>query len=118
MAEILHIYSSLVPPADGEEPREIVSSEITLEGKLYGMLANVYDRADEECNIPIRFLPAKDGKQFNEVRSALIALVEKPTLTKVTQLGRRLSSVTTHRSGLGLLFAIVGKADGEQKLLL
>ena len=118
MAEIYHIFSSLVPPGKHEATIEIRGSSITLEGKLYGMLANIYDKADEECNIPIRFLPARDGTQNNEVRSAIVDLVEDPTLDKATALAHRLSGVSTGRSGLGLLFLIVGKAGDDHKLLI
>lgn len=118
MAQITHIFSSLVPPTKNTEPTDVQGSVISLDGKLYGMLANVYDRADTECSIPIRFLHASDGSQFNEVRTALIDLVTEPTLAKANKLAERLSSVTTGKSGLGLLFVIIGESDGERKVLL
>ena len=118
MGEIYHIFSSLVPPGKHDDAIEIRGSSITLEGKLYGMLANIYDRADDECNIPIRFLPARDGTQINEMRTALVDLVADPTLDRAIALAQRLAKVSTNRSGLGLLFVIVGKCDDEHKLLI
>jgi len=118
VAEIYHIFSSLVPPGKHDPTIEIHGSPITLEGKLYGMLANIYDKADEECNIPIRFLAAPNGTQSNEVREAFVDLVEEPTLERVTRLAQRLSAVSTARSGLGLLFVIVGKVGNDHKLLI
>lgn len=117
MAEITHIFSSLVAPGKHEtEPAEIHGTAIPLAGDLFAMLANVYDKAEEECNIPISFL--SDGAQNNEVRTEFVRLVEHPTLARANKLGERLSSVTTGRSGLGLLFFVLGNAGNRKKLLV
>jgi hypothetical protein len=119
LSNIEHIYSSLVSPSKGVNEAElepIHGTSIPLNGDLFAMLANVYDRADDECNIPIRFI--SDGSQNNVVRDALITLVEKPNVTKANNLAERLSSVTTNRSGLGLLFFVLGNEDREHKLLI
>lgn len=59
-----------------------------------------------------------DGTQTNEVRIALIGLIAEPTLEHATKLAERLGSVTTGRSGLGLLFFVIGKEGNEHKLLV
>jgi hypothetical protein len=97
---------------------EISGTGIPLNGDLYAMLANVYDKSGEECTTPIRFVGGVDGTQTNEVRSALIELMDEPTLDRATKLAERLGGVTTGRSGLGLLFVVIGMEGGEHKLLV
>jgi len=119
MAEITHIFSSLVPPGRPEsEPSEVSSTAIPLNGDLFAMLATVYDKSDQECTTPIRFLGGEDGTQTNEVRAALIDLLENPTLERANQLAERLCRFTTGRSKLGLLFLVIGTEEGEHKLLV
>lgn len=117
MGEITHIFSSLVAPGKHEEdPGEIHGTAIPLDGDLFAMLATIYDKAEEECNLPIRFI--SDGSQNNEVRTMLIDLIEEPNLHRANKLAERLRSVTTGRSGLGLLFCLIGNENGRQKLFL
>lgn len=119
MAEITNIFSSLVPPGRqaGDLP-EINGAVIPLNGDLFAMLANVFDKSDQECTTPIRFLGGEDGTQTNDVRTAFIELITDPTLDRANALAERLCRVTTGRSGLGLLFFVIGTEGGEHKLLV
>ena len=118
MAEIEHIFSSLIPPRadDDNDAEPIHGATLPLSGDLFAMLANIYDRADQECTIPIQFV--SDGKQSNAIRTAFIDLVAKPHLKRANSLGKQLSNVTTGRSGLGLLFFVIGTDGKETKLLV
>jgi hypothetical protein len=117
VGEITHIFSTLVSPGKHEvEPEEIHGTAIPLDGDLFAMLATIYDKAEEECNLPIRFV--SDGAQHNDVRSEFIALIEKPTLQRASKLAELLGSVTTARSGLGLLFFVIGQEGNRHKLLV
>lgn len=118
MTVISTIFSTLVPPRSSNEPIEIRGATIPLAGKLYTMLEAIYAKADSECRTPIRFVTAPDGTQNNEVRSSFIALVESPSLDQAKKLGERLCGVTTDRSGLGLLFFVLGKDGNEHKLMV
>jgi hypothetical protein len=117
---ISRIFSSLVPPGkhgDPEAPERILGTEVALHGNLFKMLSDIYVKSDEECNIPIRFLMAKDGAQQNDVRTELVNLIQHPTLAAANQLGARLRDVTNLKSGMGLLFVVLGGA-GEPKVVL
>ena len=119
MADITHIFSSLVPPRGHTgEPVEIHSANLPLEGALYGMLSNVYIKSDAECTTAVQFILATDGSQNNEVRAAFIELVGSPDLAKVEALAVRLSAVTPGKAGLGLLFFVIGKEGDQHKLLV
>jgi len=106
------ILSYLVPPGKSNpNPEEVRGTEIPPTGKLATMLIDAFLKADKECDIPIRFVPAVDGQQQNEVRTRIIELIKSPTLQNGQVLAERLRNVTTGKSGLGLLFLMVG-ADG------
>jgi hypothetical protein len=81
------------------------------------MLADIYAKSDEECNIPIRFLMAEDGTQENEVRTELIQLISQPTLGRPNALGARLRDATNLKSGMGLLFVVIGGSKDHKVMI-
>jgi hypothetical protein len=117
---IVHIFSCLVPPGKAEPvPNQVRGTEIPLNGDLlYNMLSDVFRKSDEECTIPIRFLHAEDGTQQNPVRSEIINLIRTPSLALAQQLGSRLHLATTDKSGLGLLFLLLGESGAEKKVVI
>jgi hypothetical protein len=117
---ISRIFSSLVPPGkhgDPEKPELVLGTEVALQGNLYKMLADVYAKSEQECHIPIRFLMAEDGTQHNDVRTELITLLQHPTPSAANRLGARLRDVTNLKSGIGLLFFVLG-GSGEHKVVI
>lgn len=115
---ITKIFSHLVPalPESGEVP-DLKGAEIKVRtGTLFSMLSSVYERAKDECRTPIRF--ATEGEQVNPCRSELVATLESGTIDAAAALATRLCAVTTGRSGLGLLFQIVGETGGTRKIVL
>jgi hypothetical protein len=82
------------------------------------MLSGVFEDADKDCDIPIRFLMADDGSQHNEVHSLLVDFVETPDQSDGMPVAERLRDFTTRRSKLGLLFLILGVDDGYKKLVV
>jgi hypothetical protein len=119
--KITRIFSSLVPPGkhgDPDAPEPILGTEVALQGNLFKMLSDVYAKSDEECNIPIRFLMAEDGTQQNEVRTALVELIQHPSLDGANTLGSRLRDVTNLKSGMGLLFFVLGSAGDSNKVVI
>jgi hypothetical protein len=116
---IKKIYSYLVPPGKHlEELPQLSGTEITLEGRLFRMLSDIYDKADAECNIPIVFLPAVDGAQKNECRHDLVSLLRRNAQSTAVLFANRLMKATTHKSGLGLLFIIIGKENDKYKCVI
>ena len=118
--KILRIFSSLVPPGkhgDLDAPEPIRGTEVALQGNLFRMLADVYVKSDEECNIPIRFLMTEDGTQQNEVRTALVELIQHPSLDGANMLGARLRDVTNVKSGMGLLFFVLGSPEDNKVVI-
>ena len=117
--EIYKIFSFLVPPGKHKDiDISIPGADLPLNGRLFKMLADVYLRSDKECNIPILCSPAIDGEQQNDFRDELIMLLKQKSITTATRLAYRLYSVTTNKSGLGLLFIIMGQDDLKQKIVI
>jgi len=116
---IEQVHSYLVHPAkNAEEQPNIGGTRIPRGGSLFRMLNGVFDRASEECNIDIVFRAGGGGEQQNECRDLLVSYVHQPTLVRGRLIASRLQVVSTHRSGLGLLFLMRGQVDGEQRLVI
>lgn len=118
--KIARIFSALVPPGkhgDPDAPDPVLGTEVALQGNLFHMLSDIYVKSDEECHIPIRFLMAEDGTQQNDVRTELIKLIQHPTIEAATQLGARLRDVTNIKSGMGLLFLVIGGVDDHKVVI-
>lgn len=118
-AEITNIYCYLVHPGKlGEKAPAVMGTEIPLKGSMFQMLKDIYGKSESECNIPINFAMNGNGEQVNQVRNLILDFLKNYSLAAGFALGKRLQTVTTARSGLGLLFLTVGKADGAHKLIL
>ena len=113
------LHSYLVHPSksDAEQPA-IGGASLPNSGRLYTMLEDVYNKSDNECNIDISFDHNEDGEQQNDCRDALVDYIDAPSLAKGRTIAKRLQLVTTHRSGLGLLFLIVGRESADHKVLI
>jgi hypothetical protein len=112
-------HSFLVHPAKHEEePPEISGTQIRRRDPVYKMLTTVFDRASDECDIEIVFQVGDDGVQQNECRDLVVAYAQEPTVTHGRRVAERLQAVTTHRSGLGLLFLMTGQLNDEHKLVI
>ena len=116
---IERIHSFLVHPAKHSDRQpDIGGAHIPHSGLLYKMLTGVFDRAPEECDIEIVFRPDENGQQKNECRDLMVAYAKQPTVPNGRLLVGRLQQVSTHRSGLGLLFLIKGKEGGNHRLVI
>jgi len=111
------ILSYLVPPGKGqEEPEEVSGTLVPLSGNLFAMLSAVFEKSGAECKVPIRF--TTDGSQENPVRDEMRDLLKTPTLAKGRKLAERLRDVSTGKSGLGLLFLLVGQDGPAHKIVV
>ena len=116
--EIFKAHSYLTHPAKAVHPKpKIRGADVPSGTKLYEMLADVLEKSATECDIEISFDPA-NGEQQNQCRDLITAYVDSPTLPRGRKIAESLQSVTTNRSGMGLLFLVVAKKENQSKLLV
>jgi hypothetical protein len=116
---VQHIHTYLVHAGKGvKQPPKIGGASVALEGKLYGLLNDIYVASERECDIDISFSPTKDGKPQNPCRDLILSYLSNPTLANGRSIAERLEKVTDKRSGLGLLFLIAGKEGRDHKIVL
>jgi hypothetical protein len=82
------------------------------------MLTRLFELADEECDVEIVFRPGEGGRQQNECRDLMVAYAADPSIQAGRLLAGRLQAVSTHRSGLGLLFLMKGEENGKHRLVV
>lgn len=114
--ELIHTY--LIHPSKGSAAVAAGGTEVPLTGKLHRMLNDVYEAAPHECNIDIAFNPGPNGAQVNACRDLVIGHLRQRNLLSGRALAERLGSVTTKRSGLGLMFLLIGMEDARQRIVL
>lgn len=113
------IHCFLVHPAKSVDTQpDIGGTTVPKSGKLYLMLESIFERAKEECSTEISFNHNMDGKQQNDCRDLLLDYIQKPHLPRGRKIALRLQAVTTNKSGLGLLFLMVGQENQHAKLVL
>ncbi len=116
--EISLIYSYLVNPSKHEKEQPIIGGvKIPLSGKLFKMLNEIFIKADTECSIPICFIPEKN-EQKNICLGEIIEFINNKNIEAGRKLAERLQTVTTSKSGLGLLFLILSKNKNSYKFLI
>jgi hypothetical protein len=101
---------TITPPVQG--------TTVPLTGKLFGMLSDLYNKSDTECDIPIRFVMDQDGTQHNEMRSLITNYISDPTQVIGNTIAERLSRNTNSIPGLGLLFLILGMERNKHKVVI
>jgi hypothetical protein len=117
--QLTTIISFLITPGKNIIPIPAVQgTSIATTGKLHQMLLNVFDKSDVECFLPIRFVMSPEGKQENPARDLIISFCNDPSMDNGQSLAERLCAVTTNKSGLGLLFIMLGFGDQSKKLVL
>ncbi|MCA8909420.1 MAG: hypothetical protein KDA64_16260 [Rhodospirillaceae bacterium] len=115
--ELVHTF--LVHPSKGRNDRpEINGTRLPLSGSIFDLLAAVYDRSEQECDIPIIFRHTTSGSQQNDCRDLIIEHLRDRKLSSAKLLAERLSKSTDGRSGLGLLFVIVGSSGLNKKVVV
>ena len=113
-------HSFLVQPAKLLEPQPPTSGTVVpMEGQLFVMLQDLCRRAPSECRIEIVFRPSEDGTTKNEARAYLETYANHPSLESGRLIAAHLQSVTTRRSGLGLVFLVKGATpSGSHRLVI
>jgi hypothetical protein len=117
--KISSIHSFMIHPGKHlETPREISATAVGHGGRLFGMLKRIFDGAEAECQHDIAFIPDEDDEQSNACRDSVLAYIKDCDLPKGRMIAKRLQSVTTNKSGLGLMFLILGQRRGETKIVI
>lgn len=116
---VQHIHTYLVHPKKGSAgPSQANGTLVSLEGKIFQLLEDVYIRSDQECQIDITFSPTPDGRQQNDCRDLICSYINEPALASGKAIANRLEMQTDGRSGLGLLFLILGKEGRDRKVVI
>ena len=97
---------------------EIKATPVDKEYLLFKKLEEVYYKSDLECRIEIGFTPDQAGGQANPCRGDLLNYIKRPHISVGNKLATRLQSVTTNKSGLGLLFLMSGTEETKRKLVV
>jgi hypothetical protein len=79
-------------------------------GRLFHMLAHIFDHAEADSPTDIGFDADALGQPRNACRDLLLAYVRDPHLDAGRAVALRLQQVTNPRSGTGLLFLMLGRA--------
>lgn len=117
--KIIAAHSYLVyPDKSAEEPRSIRGTSVTSEEGSFNMLQQIFDEAPRECRYDISFSPTENGAQKNTCRDLFLAYVKSPDLDVGHEIAERLRGITTKRSGLGLLFLILGKEGASYRFVV
>jgi hypothetical protein len=114
---ITGIHTFLVHPKS-REAAEIGGADVPLAGKLFDLLNGVYEKSEQQCNIDISFNMGIAGDQQNNVRDLILAYITASSIETGRFIAKKLQSATDGRSGMGLLFLIIGQEGLEQKLVI
>ena len=117
--EIGSVHSFLVHPGKNlDAPHAINGTAVGNNGRLFDMLKRVFDSAEDECQHDIAFVPDKETEQRNNCRDSFLAYLGTRDLSTGRQVAKRLQAVTTNKSGLGLLFLMVGEHKEVTKIVV
>lgn len=117
--ELKTIHCFLVHPAKRQEIQPAIGGTLVPKrGLLYSMLKGIFDKAEVDCRTDISFNHDAAGKQQNDCRDLLLAYINSHRVDDGRNIALRLQAVTTQKSGLGLLFLMVGSDGNRSKLVL
>jgi hypothetical protein len=100
------------------EPRPISGTNVPLEGAVFKLLEDVYEKSERECSIDIAFNQPAEDVDSNPCRSLLLAYARAPSVATGLPLATRLAAYSTRRSALGLLFLATGMVGLQRKILI
>ena len=85
---------------------------------MFDMLKEIFGKAETDCSTEISFMHGSDGNAKNECRDLLLAYVKSHKVDDGRMLALRLQAVTTQKSGMGLLFLMLGHEAGKTRFVL
>ncbi len=111
-------FAFLVHPGKGiATALAINGAEVQRTGRLFNLLEGIYVRTDQECDIEITFA-STNGAQQNDCRDLICKFIRRPNLKNGAAIASRLQIHSDGRSGLGLLFLIVGNEAAGSRIVL
>lgn len=118
--QVTAIHSFLVSPNDKDNGNSelIRGTPVEPEDALFDMMRQVFNDAPRECQYDICFSHDEHGRQENACLSLLFEHIQTPDLDTGRAIAERLKNVTTKRSGLGLLFLILGRQDDRFRIVV
>lgn len=116
---IAKAFAYLIPPGKGlQKAPTIGSNEIALSsGKLVNMLEGIFSGSAGPHDFEITFNAAPDGSQENKCRSLFIDFQDSPKIDTGLPIAQRLQLTTDNRSGIGLLFLLIGDHGLKKRLV-
>ena len=117
--EIKSVRSYFVHPSKNEdEQKKITSTKVPKNNQVFDMLESIFKKSEQECLINIIFKPDEHGKQKNAFKDLLVDYATHDTAAHGLKIAEALQSVTTKRSGLGLLFVVLASDGAKSKIML
>lgn len=114
---ITEVFAFLSGPHKGVSPTPKPSGlSITLAGPLFEHINDLFGKSSSDCNVEISL--RSDGNQRNEFRELLVEFASTGSYSAAEKISERLSSITTRRSKLGLLFLIRASDNARLAVLL
>jgi len=113
------INSYLTQPAKNTKPQpKVFGATIGDDASLRSMLNEVYEKSQTECDTAVIFQHNADGSMQNDFRDDLISYLNDTSLINGKKIAERLQSVTTNRSGRGLLFLMSGSENRRKQIVI
>lgn len=116
---IQHLQTYLVYPNKGAtQPKAISGTSVPLQGQVFDLIQEIYDKSERDCSIDIAFNQPSEGASDNPCRELLLAYAKAPSVTSGLPLAKRLAEFSTKRSALGLLFLATGMVGQQRKIVI
>jgi len=113
------IHSYLVNPDKGvKDPKKIRGTSVKDEGDLFTMLALIFNNAPHECQYEIAFQHDSQGDQHNFCKDLIVKYSNTGNFQDGLKIAEHLQNQTTKRSGLGLLFLILGNEGKKKRIVI
>ena len=113
------IHSFLVKPEKNiDEQSEIRGTVVSTMGTLLTMLTEIFNSALSECTYEIAFQHNKNGEQQNSCKDLIVGYTNTGDFQDGLKIAEHLQNQTTKRSGLGLLFLILGSDRSKKRLVI
>jgi hypothetical protein len=113
------VHSFLVHPEKAKEIQtQIKGTTIPESGILPDMLKSIFLKAPKDCIFDIAFNRNDKDEQQNEIRDLIIEYLKNKNIESGRNLASKLQFNTSYRSGMGLLFFMIGKHENIYRLVI
>lgn len=116
---ISKIFAYLVHP--GKKKTNVINTsanEISQKGSLHDMLNDIFSAKPDSRDFEVTFNHTIEGKKQNDCRDLMCQFQANPTIENGELIANRLQRCTDDRSGVGLLFLIIGQYELKHRLVV